>query len=98
MNDQGTIEEAYAEALRNLYNVLLDAFVEAPQDQKAQNLATQRFSSGLAVARKARDAALAHLLSLGSYGDPPGRRGTRYLTAFYSNCLRAARDRLEDGV
>jgi len=61
MNDRDTIEEAYADALRNLYNVLLDAFVEAPQDQKAQSSATQRFSAGLAMARKARDAALALL-------------------------------------
>jgi hypothetical protein len=36
MDDQDTIEGAYAEALRDLYNVLVDAFVEAPQDQKAQ--------------------------------------------------------------
>jgi hypothetical protein len=61
MNDQDTIQAAYAEALKILYNTLFDAFAEAPQDQKAQNVATQRFSSGLAVARKARDAALAHL-------------------------------------
>jgi hypothetical protein len=61
MNDQDVIIEAYADALKTLYNALLEAFVEAPQDQKAQNLATQRFSSGLAVARKTRDAALAHL-------------------------------------
>jgi hypothetical protein len=61
MNDQDVIMEAYAEALKNLYNVLLDAFVEASQDQKALNLATQRFNAGLAVARKARDAALAYL-------------------------------------
>jgi hypothetical protein len=58
-NDRHTIEEAYEDALRNLFNVLLDAFVGAPQDQKAQNSAAQRFSAGLAVARKARDAALA---------------------------------------
>ena len=61
MNDQDVILEAYADSLKNLYNVLLDAFVEAHQDQKAQTLATQRFSAGLAVARKARDAALAYL-------------------------------------
>jgi hypothetical protein len=61
MNDRDTIEQAYAEALRNLYNVLLDGFVKASQDQKAQNSATQRFGIGLAVARKARDAALALL-------------------------------------
>jgi hypothetical protein len=60
-NDRDTVEEAYAVALRNLFNVLLDTFVEAPQDQKAQNLAAQRFSAGLAIARKARDAALALL-------------------------------------
>jgi hypothetical protein len=61
MNDQDVIIEAYAESLKSLYNVLLVAFVEASQDQKGQNLATQRFSSGLAVARKARDTALALL-------------------------------------
>jgi len=61
MNDQDVIIEAYADSLKNLYSALLDAFVEAHQDQKAQNLATQRFSAGLAVARKARDAALAYL-------------------------------------
>jgi hypothetical protein len=61
MNDQDTIKEAYAEAVKNLYAVLLDGFVEAQQDQNTQNQAKQRFSSGLASARKARDAALSLL-------------------------------------
>jgi hypothetical protein len=58
MNDQDAIKAAYAEALKNLYDVLLGAFAEAAQDQTAQNQAKQRFSSGLALARKVRDAAL----------------------------------------
>lgn len=61
MNDQDAIKEAYAEALKNLYDVLLGAFAEAQQDQNAQNEAKQRFGSGLVLARKARDAALALL-------------------------------------
>jgi hypothetical protein len=59
MNDQDTIKQAYADALNTLYGALFDAFVAAPQN--AQNQAKQRFSSGLALARKARDAALALL-------------------------------------
>jgi hypothetical protein len=61
MNDQDTIKEAYADALKRLYGVLLDAFVAAPQDQHAHDQAKQRFSSALALARKTRDAALALL-------------------------------------
>lgn len=61
MNDQDAIKEAYAEALKNLYDVLLGALAEAQQDQNAQNDAKQRFGSGLVLARKARDAALALL-------------------------------------
>jgi hypothetical protein len=61
MNDQDTIKEAYADALKNMYGVLFQAFATAPQDQHAQDQAKQRFSSGLALARKARDAALALL-------------------------------------
>lgn len=61
MNDQDAIKEAYADALKTLYGVLFDAFVAAPQDQNAQNQAKQRFSSGLALARKTRDAALSLL-------------------------------------
>jgi hypothetical protein len=61
MNDQDTIKQAYADALNTLYGALFDAFVAAPQDQNAQNQAKQRFGSGLALARKALDAALALL-------------------------------------
>jgi hypothetical protein len=60
MNEQDTIKEAYADALKSLYNALREAFITA-QDQRAQDQAKQRFSSGLALARKARDAALALL-------------------------------------
>jgi hypothetical protein len=61
MNDQDTIKQAYADALKKMYGVLLDAFVSAQQDQTAQDQAKQRFSAGLALARKTRDAALALL-------------------------------------
>jgi hypothetical protein len=61
MNDKDIVIEAYADALKNLYERLLDGLVEAQQDQIAQNQAKQRFSAGLFVARKARDAALALL-------------------------------------
>ena len=59
--DQDTIKEAYADALKNMYGVLFQSFVTAPQDQHAQDQAKERFSSGLALARSARDAALALL-------------------------------------
>jgi len=61
MNDQDAIKEAYADALKGMYGALLDAFIAAPQDQRAQDQAKQRFRSGLAFARKTRDAALALL-------------------------------------
>jgi hypothetical protein len=61
MNDKDIVRETYADALKNLYGVLLDGLIQAQQDQTAQNQAKQRFSSGLAVARKARDAALSLL-------------------------------------
>jgi hypothetical protein len=61
MNDQDVIKEAYADALKNLYSVLLDAFAVAEQDKNALQQAGQRFKSGLALARYARDAALSFL-------------------------------------
>jgi hypothetical protein len=61
-NDRDTIEEAYGDALRNLFNVLLDAFVGAPQDQKAQNSAAQtvqrRFGGSPEGARRSVGASL----------------------------------------
>lgn len=59
MNDQDVIKEAYTDALKNLYSVLLDAYVVAGQDQHALQEASQRFKVGLVLARNARDAALA---------------------------------------
>ena len=61
MNDQDVIKEAYAEALKNLYNVLLAALVAAQKDKTAQKQAAQRFSAGLALAQTARDTALSLL-------------------------------------
>jgi hypothetical protein len=61
MNDQDVIKEAYADALKNLYRVLLDALVAAKQDKNAQQQAAQRFTAGLVLARKARDTALSLL-------------------------------------
>ena len=61
MNDQDTIKQAYADSLKKFYTVLFEAFVASPQDQNAQDQALQRFKTGLALARKTRDAALASL-------------------------------------
>lgn len=61
MNDQDVIKEAYADALKNLYSVLLDAFAATEQDKNALQQAGQRFKAGLDLARNARDAALSHL-------------------------------------
>jgi hypothetical protein len=61
MNDQDVIKEAYTDALKNLYTVLLDAYAAAEQDKQALQQAVQRFKAGLALARNARDAALAVL-------------------------------------
>jgi hypothetical protein len=61
MNDQDTIKAAYSDALQKMYTMLFDAFVAAPEDQSAQDQAKQRFSAGLALARKSRDAAVALL-------------------------------------
>jgi hypothetical protein len=61
MNDQDVIKEAYADALKNLYRVLADAYAAAQQDKTALQQAVQRFKTGLALARAARDAALASL-------------------------------------
>jgi hypothetical protein len=61
MNDQDVIKEAYADALKNLYSVLLSGLVAAKQDKTAQKQAAQRFSAGLVLARNARDTALSLL-------------------------------------
>ena len=61
MNDQDTIKEAYADTLKRMYDMLHEAFITASQDQHAQDQAKQRFSSGLALARRTRNAALALL-------------------------------------
>ena len=58
MNDQDTINQAYADSLKHFYDVLFQAFLVAAQDQAAQEQAIQRFTAGVALARKVRDAAL----------------------------------------
>lgn len=58
MNDAQTIQSAYAEALTRLFTVFLGSLANAEGDADAEAQAAQVFSEGLALARKARDAAL----------------------------------------
>lgn len=58
MNDQDTITAAYADALKGLYKVLLSSYVTAAGNAALEQHAGEAFKAGVAIARKARDAAL----------------------------------------
>lgn len=57
MNDQDTITAAYADALKGLYKVLLSSYVTAASNAALEQHAGEAFKAGVAIARKARDAA-----------------------------------------
>jgi hypothetical protein len=58
-DDQKTIQTAYANALGKLYAELFDEYTQAGGDTAEEQQADQRFTTGLSLARKSRDRALA---------------------------------------
>jgi hypothetical protein len=58
-DDQKTIQSAYVDALGKLYNALFDKYVVAGGDTAQEQQADQYFTTGLGLARRARDRALA---------------------------------------
>lgn len=59
MSDAGTIQSAYAAALGRLFSDYVSALADAAGDADAEAQALARFKAGVALARKARDRALA---------------------------------------
>lgn len=55
MNDIDTIDAAYSDAVKNLYNVLSTAFLMAEGDADKERVAKEAFKRGLDLARKVRD-------------------------------------------
>jgi hypothetical protein len=58
-DDQKTIQTAYANALGKLYAEFFDEYTQAGGDTTQEQQADQRFTTGLSLARKSRDRALA---------------------------------------
>ena len=58
-DDQKNIQSAYADALGRLYAALFDQYVQAGGDAAEEQQADQHFMTGLGLARRSRDRALA---------------------------------------
>lgn len=58
MKDEEVIQDAYAEAVALLYNVLRVSYTDAGGDANREKKADEAFVAGLKLARKARDRAL----------------------------------------
>lgn len=56
MSDQDIIHQAYAEALRGLFNLFFDSSTVA-KNAEDRKKAEERFKAGVAAARKIRDRA-----------------------------------------
>jgi hypothetical protein len=59
--DQKLIQAAYEDAIKGLYVRLFDGFVQAASESEPGRQAEQNFTAGVALARKARDRAIALL-------------------------------------
>jgi hypothetical protein len=58
-DDQKTIQSAYANVLEKLYAALFDQYLEAGGDTAQEQHADEHFTTGLGLARRSRDRALA---------------------------------------
>ena len=58
MNDQDIIKQAYADSLKKIYGVFFESYLAAQTDID-RDQAKQRFKSGVDLARKTRDVAIA---------------------------------------
>jgi hypothetical protein len=59
--DQTLIQSAYEDAIRQLYAKLFQGYAEAGGDAAQLQLAEQRFTAGVGLARSSRDRAVALL-------------------------------------
>jgi hypothetical protein len=57
--DQQTILAAYSDTLKELYATLFNQYVQAGGDAAQEDQASQHFLTGLGLARRARDKAVA---------------------------------------
>ena len=58
MDDKAVVEAAYKDWVKSLYQVFVQAWVNAGNDAAATDAAAQRFKNGLVAGRAARDHAL----------------------------------------
>ncbi|MEO8748086.1 MAG: hypothetical protein ABI379_10605 [Rhodanobacter sp.] len=67
MNDTDIIQSGYADALTRLFSVYFDALATGGGDTSAETQAASEFKAGVALARRARDQAVA-FVTRGSSG------------------------------
>jgi hypothetical protein len=60
-SDQQLVQSAYEDAIKVLYAKLFDGYAAAGGDQALEHQAGQNFSTGVTLARKSRDCAVALL-------------------------------------
>jgi hypothetical protein len=60
--DQKLIPPAYEDAIKGLYAKLFEGYAEASGDPAKEQQADQHFTTGVGLARKARDRAIALLV------------------------------------
>jgi hypothetical protein len=58
-SDPAVIQIAYEEALKRLYAMLLDGYIQAAGDPVQEQQAEQRFKTGVGLGRRSRDRAIA---------------------------------------
>ena len=59
--DQKLIQAAYEDAIKQLYETLFNKYAESGVDQAQLQQADQTFTTGVGIARKSRDRAIALL-------------------------------------
>lgn len=59
--DQTLIQSAYEDAIKKLYASLFDNYAQSADNQAQQQQAEQAFTTGVGLARKSRDRAVALL-------------------------------------
>jgi hypothetical protein len=59
--DQKLIQPAYEDAIKKLYATLFDSYAQSSGDQAQEQQADQAFTTGVGLARKSRDRAIALL-------------------------------------
>ncbi len=58
MNDIDTINDAYADAVKGLFRVMMGSYASAQGNESAEKKVDEAFRTGLILTRKVRDRAL----------------------------------------